>query len=115
MLGQNTICWHSRGQRVTATSTVEAEYLALSAAAKQLQWLQLALSDLRIPHDHVNGCDNVPTLYGDNNAMTEAMMPISTDALHYRTLLFELNEPVIMSIDKFDEVRIDYFYIWRNS
>ena len=27
-------------QRVTATSTVEAEYLALSAATKQLQWLQ---------------------------------------------------------------------------
>ena len=43
------------------------------------------------------------------NEMTEAMMPISTDALHYRTLLFELNEPVIMSIDKFDEVRIMYF------
>ena len=26
------------------------------------------------------------------------------DALHYRTLLFNLTEPVIMSIDKYNEV-----------
>ena len=35
MLNENTICWCSRKQWVTATSTVEAKYLALSVAAKQ--------------------------------------------------------------------------------
>ena len=42
----NTICWYSRKQRVTATSMVESEYIALSVAASQQQWLQLALHDL---------------------------------------------------------------------
>ena len=40
--------------------------------------------------------------------MSEAMMPMSTEALYYRTLLFELDEPVIMTADTFDEV---YIYI----
>ena len=37
--------------------------------------------------------------------MSEAMMPMSTDVLYYRTLLFELDEPVIMTADTFDEVQ----------
>ncbi|KAF8424878.1 hypothetical protein EV426DRAFT_597610 [Tirmania nivea] len=36
--------------------------------------------------------------------MSEAMTPISTDALHYRTLLFELNKPVVISVEKFNEI-----------
>ncbi|RPB29801.1 hypothetical protein L211DRAFT_832501 [Terfezia boudieri ATCC MYA-4762] len=36
--------------------------------------------------------------------MSEAMIPISTDALHYRTLLFELSKPVTIPAEKFDEI-----------
>ena len=32
------------------------------------------------------------------------MMPISSDALHYRNMLFNLNEPVTMSPELFEEV-----------
>ncbi|KAF8428782.1 hypothetical protein EV426DRAFT_585898 [Tirmania nivea] len=35
---------------------------------------------------------------------TEAMMPISADALHYRTILFELSKPVTISPQIFDEI-----------
>lgn len=35
---------------------------------------------------------------------SEAMMPISTDALYYRTLLFDLSKPVTLSIELFDEI-----------
>ena len=35
--------------------------------------------------------------------MSEAMMPISADALHQRTMLFELSKPVTMSSQLFDE------------
>ena len=35
--------------------------------------------------------------------MSDAMMPISVDALYYRTILFELNKPVTMSGEMFDE------------
>ena len=36
--------------------------------------------------------------------MSDSMMPISEDALHHRTLLFELSKPVILSPAKFEEV-----------
>ena len=36
--------------------------------------------------------------------MSDAMMPISADALHHRTLLFELSKPVVVSVKKFNEV-----------
>ena len=44
----NTICWRAVKQRCTVTSTVEAEYIALSTAAKQHMWLLHALDELRI-------------------------------------------------------------------
>ncbi|KAF8418738.1 hypothetical protein EV426DRAFT_574717 [Tirmania nivea] len=34
----------------------------------------------------------------------EAMMPISADALHYRTILFELSKPVTISPQIFDKI-----------
>ena len=45
-LGKATICWRSRKQRSVATSTPEAEYMALCLATKQHVWLQRALSEL---------------------------------------------------------------------
>ena len=35
--------------------------------------------------------------------MSEAMMPISTNAFHHRALLFDLSKPVTMSPEMFDE------------
>jgi len=35
--------------------------------------------------------------------MSEAMMPISVDALNYRAILFDLSKPVIMSPEIFEE------------
>jgi len=34
----------------------------------------------------------------------EAMMPISAEALHYRTILFQLSKPVIISPEIFNEI-----------
>ena len=44
---------------------------------------------------------------------SEAMMPIPTDALSYRTMLFDLSKPVTLSTELFDEIwsYIDSFYI----
>ena len=36
--------------------------------------------------------------------MSEAMMPVSADALHHRTILFDLSKPVTMSPEMFDEM-----------
>ena len=39
-LGRTAISWKSRKQDIVATSTTESEYVALSLACWQLQWLQ---------------------------------------------------------------------------
>jgi hypothetical protein len=44
------ISWQSKCQNTVATSTVEAEYQAASAAAREALWLRQLLSDLEIPH-----------------------------------------------------------------
>ena len=73
MLGQSTICWRSRKQRCVTTSTTEAEFLALSAAAKQQMWLQLALRELG--HDH-----DKPMLFCDNKSAVDLVRnPIISD------------------------------------
>ena len=47
-LGEATISWNARKQRTVALSTTEAEYMALSDAARQLIWLKNALIELNL-------------------------------------------------------------------
>jgi len=46
MLGDSPIVWSSRLQTAVSTSTVEAEYLALRPAIKDIMWLRHLLADL---------------------------------------------------------------------
>lgn len=45
-LGSSTIAWRARKQRSVATSTCEAEYMAMALATKQHVWLHRALTTL---------------------------------------------------------------------
>ena len=47
-IGNCTVSWRTRKQDFVATSTTEAEYLALSLACRQLQWIQKALKDFSL-------------------------------------------------------------------
>ncbi|CAM9615122.1 unnamed protein product, partial [Heterosigma akashiwo] len=52
LLGDAPIIWASRLQGAVTTSTVEAGYLALSSAVKDIMWLRHLLKDLSCPqHD----------------------------------------------------------------
>ena len=58
-LGTATITWRSRRQRSVATSSVEAEYMALSMTAKHMIWLQQGLKEiLRVDIPSVIYTDN---------------------------------------------------------
>jgi hypothetical protein len=48
-LNNSTICWRSKKQKSVATSTCEAEYMALALATKQWIWLMNALEELNVP------------------------------------------------------------------
>ena len=59
------ISWSSRKQTVVATSTCEAEYIALSEACKEATWLRQVVADV-LGHDCdptiTMGCDNAGTI-----------------------------------------------------
>lgn len=46
ILGSTAITWSSKKQHVTALSTTEAEYIAVTASACQAIWLQRLISDM---------------------------------------------------------------------
>lgn len=61
-LGNGPISWSSKCQDIVVNSTMEAEYLGLSNAARQAIWLRELCQDLGNPQQQ-------PTvIYGDNNA-----------------------------------------------
>jgi hypothetical protein len=56
------VSWQSKRQSVVAQSSTEAEYIALSEAAKEATWIRHLLADL----NHLNLVDSPMQLYGDN-------------------------------------------------
>ncbi|KAF7371902.1 Integrase catalytic domain-containing protein [Mycena venus] len=74
-LGAGSISWASRKQKVVTLSSTEAEYIAVSEAAKEACWLRMLLRGITVPID-------VPTpLSCDNNA---ARILANDQALHSR-------------------------------
>jgi hypothetical protein len=58
-LNNSAICWRSKKQKSVATSTCEAEYMALALATKQWIWLANALEELNVPVTNAPMfCDN---------------------------------------------------------
>jgi hypothetical protein len=45
-MASSTITWFSKKQLITAMSTTEAEYIALSEAAREARWLRNLFSEL---------------------------------------------------------------------
>jgi hypothetical protein len=58
-LNISTICWRSKKQKSVATSTCQAEYIALERATKQWIWLTNGLEELNMPVTNAAMfCDN---------------------------------------------------------
>ncbi|CAM9979554.1 unnamed protein product, partial [Heterosigma akashiwo] len=64
-LGDAPIVWSSKLQGAVTTSTVEAEYLALCSAVKDIMWLRSLLAELGCPQQ-----DPTPVVE-DNSACVE--------------------------------------------
>lgn len=65
LYGGAAISWNSKKQPNVATSSCEAEYMALSAAAKEALWIKKLLNDLRlqIAKDPITiYCDNMSAI-----------------------------------------------------
>jgi hypothetical protein len=71
----NIISWLSKKQSTVATSTTEAEYMALGAAVKETLWYQHWIKE-------VFNVETIPVVYGDNQS---AICLSKNDSNHQRT------------------------------
>lgn len=58
-LGEATVSWCSKKQKVVALSTTEAEYMAMSDAARHMIWMHNALLELEQTYDPVLHADSM--------------------------------------------------------
>lgn len=91
LLGGACISWRSERQRVVATSTTEAEYIAAAEAVKELLWIERLLKELISAHP-------IPTLFVDNRS---AIKLVENQVLHRRTKHIDVRYHFIR--EKFNE------------
>ena len=71
----NVISWVSKKQATVATSTTEAEYVALGTAAKEVLWYRMWIQE-------VFGIETTPLILGDNKS---SLQLVKNDCHHSRT------------------------------
>lgn len=76
MLSNGAVSWRSKKQTVIALSTAEAEYVALSAATQEVNWMRKLLDGLG------ESCPGPTTIHEDNQS---AMAIAANPGSHHRT------------------------------
>lgn len=96
-VGKCVVAWRSSKQRSVATSSTEAEYMALSKAAKQFLWLKTAFADLRLPNPPMAMfCDNTSAIeIASNNKISDLSKHIDTHYHWIRELVHEKIVPIM--------------------
>ena len=100
-LGRGPIDWGSKQQRLVAQSTAEAEFIAMTAPAKTIQWLRWLLHQTKIESIITKYSS---TLFVDNTAaIAIASNPIASErtkhvALKYK-MIQELSECGVVSLE----------------
>ena len=115
MLGGGPISWMSRKQKSVATSTTEAEYMALSICAKEGLWLVQLMKDIgftkyfnpsvNIRESDKNEVDSPMQLKGDN----QASIQLAKDAhVHERSKHIDVAYHHIRDLHKRNRIQVDY-------
>ncbi|KAI1004976.1 hypothetical protein K3495_g3239 [Podosphaera aphanis] len=81
MLGDGPICWQSKRQKSVATSSAEAEYVALSEASKLVVWVKRFLVELN-SNDLLSGEGGILTYTDNQSAMAIAKGTNSAKTKH---------------------------------
>lgn len=103
LLNKGLVSWTSAKQRCVATSTAEAEYIALAEGSKQGQWLRTLLKELCRPE--LIGENQTVQLSSDNQAcITIAEDPIA----HRRTKHIDVRYHYIRQLISFGKARVSY-------
>jgi len=72
MLGQSTIYWHTKLQSVVATSSTEAELIAMTSMTKEVIWTTRLLNSLNIPQSttpiHIDNTQSLKIVNGERTS-----------------------------------------------
>ena len=115
MLGGGPISWMSRKQKSVATSTTEAEYMALSTCAKEGLWLVQLMKDIgfekyfshnvNIRENLKHQADSPMRLKGDN----QAAIQLAKDAhIHDRSKHIDVAYHHIRDLHKRNRIQVEY-------
>jgi hypothetical protein len=104
MLNMGPISWTSAKQQCVATSTTEAEYIALCEASKQGQWLRALLQEIG-QQKLLGGRSHQVQIFGDN----QASLAIASDPMsHRRTKHIDVRYHYVRQLIAFGKMRVDY-------
>ena len=113
MLNNGPISWCSKRQTTVALSSTEAEYMALTLAAKEATWLRLLMTELGLmtsddgsPTINVLRGEGTIALKGDNQS---AIALANNPVLHSRTKHIDIQHHFIRN--EVLEGRIDLTYV----
>jgi hypothetical protein len=99
------IAWSSKRQRTISTSTVEAEYIALCAGAKQAVWLRELFIELGQDKYLSEGPGNPVQIFGDNQG---ALALVGNPENHQRTKHIDVQYHYIRHLVNTGKVEISY-------
>jgi hypothetical protein len=65
----NIVSWCTKKQQTVALSTMEAEYMALTEVTKEIMWMNMLLTEMKVKVQTpmIVYCDNQPTIQSSNN------------------------------------------------
>ncbi|GKA90512.1 hypothetical protein Tco_0812382 [Tanacetum coccineum] len=102
-LGDKLVSWMSKKQDCTAMSSVEAEYVALSASCAQVMWMRTQLKDFGFNYN------KIPLYCDSQSAITISCNPVQHPRTkHIRTRYHYIKENVENDIIELYFVRTEY-------
>ena len=109
--GNTPISWVSRLQRVTARSTGEAEFYALSSIAQEAVYLQMLVQSLQVPSSAFEIFCNDKSRYQDCSdrpkQLFDTAVKIWSDS---KVALAQASKPDNWVVDKLRHIRTAYFF-----
>jgi len=96
------VSWTSKRQSITAQSTTESEYIALSEAGKQAVWLRHLLYALQRPHVYR---EKSTIVYADNQGSIDLS---ANPVFHSRTKHIQVRYHAIREYIENGEIRVEF-------
>jgi transposase InsO family protein len=103
LLNSGPVTWTSTKQRCVATSTTESEYIGLSEASKQGQWIRALLRELQRTQ-YLSSTLSVPIFSDNQGCIALARDPVA----HNRTKHIDVRYHYIRELIAFQKATVEY-------